>query len=92
MVFSNMNNMLKFDNEIGTMNKQPKFLCNNDYWSWKTSFESFIAYNDPDLWIPITERYVRSRIDGTFRDAAPFKPMKRMSAEKCKDFDKEKKA
>ena len=87
-----MQAMLKFDNEIGTPNKPPRFLCNNDYASWKTRFESFIAYNDPDLWLPISEKYVRPRQEGTFRDEAPYKSMKQMSVEERKEFDKEKKA
>ncbi|HEY5236712.1 MAG TPA: hypothetical protein VIJ14_11080, partial [Rhabdochlamydiaceae bacterium] len=87
-----MNAMLKFDNEIGTPNKPPRFLCNNDYSSWKSRFESFIAYNDSDLWIPISEKYVRPVQEGQFRDEAPVKTIKDMSAEERKDFDKEKKA
>ena len=92
MAFSNMTSMMKFDNEIGSPNKPPRFMCNNDYSSWKTRFESFVAYNDPDLWIPITERYIRPRLQGEFRDEAPFIPMKQLTEEQRKEFDKEKKA
>ncbi|HEY5235126.1 MAG TPA: hypothetical protein VIJ14_03010 [Rhabdochlamydiaceae bacterium] len=87
-----MNAMLKFDNEIGTPNKPPRFLCNNDYSSWKSRFESFIAYNDSDLWIPISEKYVRPVQEGAFRGDAPQKTMKEMSVDERKDYDKEKKA
>ncbi|HEY5235656.1 MAG TPA: hypothetical protein VIJ14_05720, partial [Rhabdochlamydiaceae bacterium] len=87
-----MNAMLKFHNEIGTPNKPPRFLYNNDYSSWKSRFEWFIAYNDSDLWIPISEKYVRHVQDGQFRDAAPLKAIKDMSGEERKDYDKEKKA
>ena len=92
MAFSNMDSMIKFDNEVGTPNKPPRFFCNNDYSSWKLRFESFILYNDPDLWTHITERYIQPRVEGSFSGEAPFKPIKKLTVEERKEFDQEKKA
>ncbi|HEY5235440.1 MAG TPA: hypothetical protein VIJ14_04615 [Rhabdochlamydiaceae bacterium] len=42
--------------------------------------------------MPITERYLRPIQEGTFIGDAPYKPMRQMTVEERREFDKEKKA
>ena len=87
-----MQTMLNYDNEIGTPNKPPRLMSMSDYGVWKWRFESFIGYIDTNLWIPITEGYEAPTIDGSFRKAAPPKPLSQLDQDERKSYDREKKA
>lgn len=82
----------KFELDYNGNPLPPRFFCNNDYTSWKTRFEEFIMFINPDLWIPIINRYERPKAKGTYFGVVLFKSVKLMDEQERKEFNRDKKA
>lgn len=95
MTLNNVTTMMKHDNEIGTSNRPPKFFGNNDdFVNWKARFESFVVFNDSDMWVPIVERYFRPAVSGPDGegDDPQLKKIRQMTETERRDFDNDRKA
>lgn len=83
--------MLKTSNEAGSTNKAPIFTANTNYVEWRQKFEAFISYNEPDMMIPLLERYEHPRQEGVFEGIAPPKSIRALNADEKKSWDMERK-
>lgn len=85
--------MVKNEQETGTTSKPPRFML-KDFDDWLYRFESFIALYDPELMIPLTEQYIKPRLEGNFgeREPIPPKPVKFFNTEEKKEYARDQKA